>query len=237
MRVIEHRSGRNRAGQMNITNALVVDDDIAVCRILHRMLSEEQYTVQTSQSVADALGIIEQKHFDVYVMDDKLPDGSGLDVAERIRSKGSEAPIILMSGYDANAVTLRAEKLCISDFLEKPFSRETVCNAVKKAIGPAKGASQLSSSKSPSPAVQAHSISILPAFKDVIGTMDTTLKRDRLVGRFRGRSRSRFRITDRAMVPAAYGETFVYIVLAIEASAFVLLASACFRLLIQILPK
>ena len=108
---------------MNITNAFVVDDDIAVCRILHRMLSEEQYTVQTSQSVADAIRIVEQKPFDVYVMDYKLPDGSGLDVAERIRSKGSEAPIILMSGYDASAVTLRAEKLCISDFLVKPFSR------------------------------------------------------------------------------------------------------------------
>ena len=129
---------------MNITNALVVDDDIAVCRILHRMLSEEQYKVETSQSVADALAVIEKKPFDVYVMDYKLPDGSGLDVAERIRSKGSEAPIILMSGYDASAVTLRAEKLCISDFLEKPFSRETICNAVKKAIGSPKAASQLS---------------------------------------------------------------------------------------------
>jgi two-component system response regulator HydG len=183
---------------MNFTNALVVDDDMAVCRILHRILSEEQYTVQTSQSVADALGIIEQKPFDVYVMDYKLPDGSGLDVAERIRSKGSEAPIILMSGYDASPVTLRAEKLCISDFLEKPFSREIICNAVKKAIGPAKGASELSSSNSPSPAVQTHSISTLPAFRDVIGTTETTLKRDRLAGR----SRSRFRITDREMVPA-----------------------------------
>ena len=120
---------------MNITNALVVDDDIAVCRILHRMLSDEQYKVETSQSVADALGAVEQKPFDVYLMDYKLPDGSGLDVAERIRSKGSEAPIILMSGYDASAVTLRAEKLCISDFLVKPFSREIICNAVKKAIG------------------------------------------------------------------------------------------------------
>jgi len=222
---------------MNISNALVVVDDIAVCRILHRMLAEEQYTVQTSQSVADALGIVEQKPFDVYVMDYKLPDGSGLDVAERIRSKGSEAPIILMSGYDANAVTLRAEKLCISDFLEKPFSRETVCNAVKKAIGPAKRASQLSSSKSPSPAVQAPSISILPAFKDVIGTIDTTLKRDRLAGRFRGRSQSRFRITDRKMVLGADWKIFVYIVLAIEASAFVLLANACLMLIIQTLPK
>ena len=171
---------------MNIANALVVDDDIAVCRILHQMLAEEQYNVQTSRSVADALRITEQKHFDVYVMDDKLPDGSGLDVAERIRSKGSEAPIILMSGYDANAVTLRAEKLCISDFLEKPFSREIICNAMKKAIGSAKGASELSSSNSPSPAVQTHSISTLPALKDVIGTTETTLKRDRLAGRFRG---------------------------------------------------
>src|ERR1700719_2191272 len=108
---------------MNITTALVVDDDIAVCRILHRILSEKQYQVQTSQSVADALGIIEQKPFDVYVMDYKLSDGSGLDVAERIRSKGSEAPIILMSGYDASAITLRAEKLCISDFLVKPSPR------------------------------------------------------------------------------------------------------------------
>ena len=73
-------------------------------------------------------------------MDDKLPDGSGLDVAERIRSKGSEAPIILMSGYDASAVASRAEKFRIFDFLQKPFSREMIYNAVKKAIGLPKGA-------------------------------------------------------------------------------------------------
>jgi hypothetical protein len=44
-------------------------------RILHRMLSNEQFKVQTSHSVADALAAIEQKPFDVYVMDYKLPDG------------------------------------------------------------------------------------------------------------------------------------------------------------------
>ena len=121
-------------------NVLVVDDDNAVCQIIQRMLSYEKYQVQTSQSVADALRAIEQKPFDAYVMDDKLPDGSGLDVAERIRSKGSEAPIILMSGYDASAVASRAEKFRIFDFLQKPFSREMICNAVKKAIGLPKGA-------------------------------------------------------------------------------------------------
>ena len=120
---------------MSIPNVLVVDDDIEVCQILHRMLSDEQYTVQTSHSVADALGAIEQKPFDVYVMDYNLPDGTGLDVADRIRSKGSQAPIILISGYDLGAVALRAEQLRIFDIIEKPFSRATICEAVKRAIG------------------------------------------------------------------------------------------------------
>ena len=123
----------------NGKNVLVVDDN-AVCQIVQRMLSDEQYQVQTSQSVADALEAVEQKPFDAYVMDYKLPDGSGLDVAERIRSKWGATPIILISGYDPSAVALRAEKLHISDFLEKPFSRATICDAMKKAIGSLNGA-------------------------------------------------------------------------------------------------
>ena len=128
----------------SFASLLVVDDDIALCRILHQMLSKEQYRVRTSQSVADALGAIEQRPFDAYVLDCVLPDGAGLDVAERVRSKGSEAPIILISGYDVSSLAWRAEKLRISDFLTKPFSQEIVCNALKKAIRSSKEASELS---------------------------------------------------------------------------------------------
>jgi DNA-binding NtrC family response regulator len=136
---------------MSITEVLVVDDDAGVCQIVQRMLSNEQCRVQTRQSVSDALGAIEKKAFDAYVIDFKLPDGSGLDVAERIRSKWGAAPIILISGYDPAAVALRAEKLCICDFLEKPFSRTTICEAVKKAIGSPKAASKLSLVDPPAP--------------------------------------------------------------------------------------
>ena len=125
----------------NGKNVLVVDDDHAVCQIVQRMLSDEQYQVQTSQSVAGALLAIEQRAFDAYVMDYKLPDGSGLDVAARIRSKGSEVPIILISGYDPTSVASRAKKFHIFDFLQKPFSREMICNAMKKAIGSTEGVS------------------------------------------------------------------------------------------------
>jgi DNA-binding NtrC family response regulator len=134
---------------MSISNVLVVDDDNAVCRIVRWMLSKEPYQVQTGQSVADAFQAIEKKPFDTYVLDYKLPDGTGLDVAERIRSKGSEAPIILISCDNASSVVSRAEKFRIFDFLQKPFSRETICNAVKKAIGSPKAASKLSQADSP----------------------------------------------------------------------------------------
>src|ERR1700736_6068410 len=129
---------------MNITDVLVIDDDVAVCQIVQRMLANERCKVQTSQSVADALGAIEEKAFDAYVIDFKLPDGSGLDVAERIRSKWGATPIILISGYDPAAVALRAQKLNISNFLEKPFSREIICEAVKKAVGSSKTAPKVS---------------------------------------------------------------------------------------------
>ena len=142
---------------MSISNVLVVDDDNAVCRIVRWMLSKEPYQVQTGQSVADAFQAIEKKPFDTYVLDYKLPDGTGLDVAERIRSKGSEAPIILISGYDASSVASSAEKFRIFDFLQKPFSRETICNAVKKAIGSPKAASKLSQADSPVSAVATNS--------------------------------------------------------------------------------
>ncbi len=124
-----------RSHKPSANNVLVIDDDAAFCRIIQRSLSEEHYKVHISHSVADALEAIEKKHFDAYVMDYKLMDGSGFDVAERIRSKGSEAPIILVSGCDTSSVASRAEKFNVFVFLQKPFSREAMSNAVKKAIG------------------------------------------------------------------------------------------------------
>jgi two-component system, NtrC family, response regulator HydG len=121
---------------MSHSSVLVVDDEVEVCRILDRMLSNDHCRVQTSHSVADAVAAIEEKLFDLYVVDYKLRGGCGLDIADRIRSEGSQAPIILLSGYVQPEIALRSQKLGNLEIIEKPFSRETIVNAVKKAIGP-----------------------------------------------------------------------------------------------------
>jgi two-component system, NtrC family, response regulator HydG len=147
---------------MNIAQVLVVDDDIVVCRIIHRMLFGEKYAVRAANSVADALKIVEQEAFDVYVLDYKLPDGSGLDVAARIRAKWGGAPIILISGYDPSAVALRAERLRITEFLQKPFSRETICEVVQKAIDSASSTAPAESDSGGSQAQKPLLMSFIP---------------------------------------------------------------------------
>src|SRR6266480_6746057 len=96
---------------MSTLSVFVLDDDVGICRILNRMLSLEEYEVRTSQSVEEAVTAIEEKRFDAYVLDHRLRDGSGLDVAERLRAKGSGAPIILISGYDLEGTASRAKAL------------------------------------------------------------------------------------------------------------------------------
>ena len=122
---------------MSTPKVFVLDDDVGVCRILNRMLSLEEYEVRTSQSVKEAVTAIEEKSFDAYVLDYRLRDGTGLDVAERIRSKGSSAPIILMSGYDLSGIASRAETLRVFDMIQKPFSRDALSIALKNSIRPA----------------------------------------------------------------------------------------------------
>jgi DNA-binding NtrC family response regulator len=122
---------------MSTPSVFVLDDDLAVCRVVNRMLSLEEYEVRTSQSVEEAVTAIEEKRFDAYVLDHRLPDGSGLDVAERLRAKGSGAPIILISGYDSEGIAARAKALRVFDIIQKPFSRDALCNALKKSIGSA----------------------------------------------------------------------------------------------------
>jgi DNA-binding NtrC family response regulator len=139
---------------MSTPSVFVVDDDLAVCRVVNRMLSLEEYEVRTSQSVEEAVNVIEEKRFDAYVLDHRLPDGSGFDVAERLRAKGSSAPIILISGYDLEEVAARAKALRVFDIIQKPFSRDALCNALKKSIESAQTVSPSSGSEIASKVVE-----------------------------------------------------------------------------------
>jgi two-component system response regulator HydG len=119
---------------MNVHRILVLDDDVGVCTVLTRILEDRHYVVHTSQSVASAGETLSETTFDAYLLDYWLSDGTGLQVAEKIRQLGSTAPIILISGYGTTDISAKAAVLGIFEVLQKPFARQAICDTLEKAL-------------------------------------------------------------------------------------------------------
>src|SRR3981081_3287547 len=85
--------GTTRAHRIHpLPSVLIVDDAAAVCKILARILGDENYKVTTSQSVQEAGSLIPNGRFDAYILDYRLVEGNGLGIVEKIRSRGQKEP-------------------------------------------------------------------------------------------------------------------------------------------------
>jgi len=119
---------------------LVVDDEPDVCWALETLLRESGFAVVTAASGTEALGWFKQSQpaCDLILLDAKLPDIEGTDLARRIRTETScVAPMILVSGYfyeDGSFVqdALRAGLFCT--FITKPFRHDEMLSAIHAAL-------------------------------------------------------------------------------------------------------
>ncbi len=111
---------------------LIVDDEANIGRSLKLILEREGYGVSTCLSAGEARAISQRP--DVYMIDVRLPDGSGIDLVRWLRSNDVAAPILMISGHGTIAEAVEATRAGAFDFLEKPLSREKVLLALKHAI-------------------------------------------------------------------------------------------------------
>lgn len=99
---------------------LCVDDHVDTSEMLQLLLSEEDYEVQTAGTMEEACALAQSQEFDLYVLDKRLPDGTGLELCERLCILTPSVPCIFYTG-DAYEVHRRE---CIqagaADFVAKP---------------------------------------------------------------------------------------------------------------------
>jgi CheY-like chemotaxis protein len=77
---------------------LYVDDHEDSAEMFKLMLSAEDYEVHIAQSVEEALAKAHAQHFDLYVLDKRLPDGSGTDLCRMLGGTSPGVPCIFYSG-------------------------------------------------------------------------------------------------------------------------------------------
>ena len=99
----------------------VVEDDEIIQDSLRYSLVQAGYAVTTAGSVREALGCLERgEPFDLCLLDIRLPDGSGFQVCDAIRARGS-TPILFLTACDDEGNTVRALETGGDDYIPKPF--------------------------------------------------------------------------------------------------------------------
>ncbi|MEJ8778743.1 sigma-54-dependent transcriptional regulator [Pseudogracilibacillus sp. ICA-222130] len=104
-----------------MVHILVIDDEQTVGNFLTYFFEEKFYHVSVGYSGTDYDRLIEERTYDLAMIDVKLPDRNGLEILEHIKQKQSSCKTIIMTGYSTVKVAVDAIKLGANDFIEKPF--------------------------------------------------------------------------------------------------------------------
>jgi DNA-binding NtrC family response regulator len=113
---------------------LVVDDEAEIREGLELLLSSEGYAVSTAETAAAGLARLEERPFDVLLLDVSLPDRNGLDLLTEIRGHDPSLPIILITAYGSIEMARRAFKSGAQDYIPKPWSNDEVLAQVALAV-------------------------------------------------------------------------------------------------------
>ena len=102
-------------------SVLIVEDEETVCILLTEVLKPLGFAVTSVSNVAAAISAMDARPFDLYLLDKNLSDGTGLDVARRVRESQADSAMIMMTGFANVESASEAMRLGFGDYIEKPF--------------------------------------------------------------------------------------------------------------------
>ena len=114
---------------------LLVDDDKPFVTRLARAMESRGFTVDTAESVEEAVAKARTAAPAYAVVDMRLGDGNGLDVVAAIREKRADARTVILTGYGNIATAVTAVKLGAIDYLSKPADADDIYAALTRSGG------------------------------------------------------------------------------------------------------
>ena len=114
----------------------IVDDDDSVREALRSLIGSVGFRAEAFGSAEDFLRSSSVSDTDCLITDVRMPGGmSGLELQERLNAANSSIPIIFISAHDDGDARVRALKAGAVDFLQKPFSEDSLLGAIGASLG------------------------------------------------------------------------------------------------------
>ncbi len=113
---------------------LIVDDEKLIRWSLSQKLSEWNLEAVTAEDGKTALRLIPQEMPDLIMLDNKLPDGMGMDLIKKFKSRWPELPIIMITAYGVVDDVVTAMRRGVYDFITKPIDYTKLQSTIKNAL-------------------------------------------------------------------------------------------------------
>ncbi|HEY0079423.1 MAG TPA: sigma-54 dependent transcriptional regulator [Pyrinomonadaceae bacterium] len=113
---------------------LIVDDERGIRETLCAVLEDEGLAAEAVASGEECLKSVERRAYGCVLLDVWLPGIDGLETLSRLREKGVDASVVMISGHGNIETAVRATKLGAFDFIEKPLSIEKTVLTVRNAL-------------------------------------------------------------------------------------------------------
>ena len=114
--------------------ALVVDDDDALRMIATQTLTQDGLSMVEATSGAGVPTIAREHSFDLVVLDQRLPDGDGIDLLKDLRDGGFTGPAVVITGYPTMQSAIEALGSAATDYLCKPVEPAELLKISRRAL-------------------------------------------------------------------------------------------------------
>jgi CheY-like chemotaxis protein/glycine cleavage system H lipoate-binding protein len=113
---------------------LCVDDEQVILDSFRKILVLDGYSVDTVETGQEALGLIQQHHYDFLFTDLKMPSMAGEDVAKSAKHLRPDIDVIVITGYATVESAVDCMKHGVMDYIQKPFTENELNEMVKKFL-------------------------------------------------------------------------------------------------------
>ncbi|KAA0000719.1 MAG: response regulator [Thermoplasmata archaeon] len=113
---------------------LIVDDNATLLAQLKKYLTLKHFTVDTAGRGEDALSMLETGHYEVLIIDLKMPGLSGMDVLRWIHGRNIHSKVIVITGYGDTETAVEVMKLGAAEYIQKPFDPEELARLIEKVV-------------------------------------------------------------------------------------------------------
>ena len=113
---------------------LIIDDEPEIRESLETLLSLEGFAVETAADAQSGIERLERKPFDLVLLDVSLPDKSGLDLLQDIRSANASLPVVMITAYGSVETAVQAMRRGASNYITKPWDNERLVAEITTLI-------------------------------------------------------------------------------------------------------